>query len=91
MDREQLIHLCTLARLKLTEGEIEAFETKFNSMLNFTQTVLSYEPQSGGPPLTLIDSLEPRRDLPGDCEWPAGTVHDYRVPRIIAGADGGGD
>ncbi len=91
MDRDHLLHLCALARLDLAESEREAFEAKFNSMLNFTQKVLAYEPQSGGEPLTLIEKLELRRDVPVDFEWPAGCQHDYRVPMVIdfeAGGEG---
>ena len=91
MDREQLVHLCALARLSLSDGELEAFETKFNSMLAFTQTVLAYQPVSEGHPLTLIEKLDLRRDVAQDFDWPQSAAHDYRVPMVIdfeAGGEG---
>lgn len=91
MDRDQLVHLCGLARLSLEEGELEAFEAKFNSMLAFTQTVLSYEAVTEGHPLALIEKLELRRDVPDEFSWPDGTAHDYKVPMVIdfeAGGEG---
>ncbi|MCC7477630.1 hypothetical protein IT575_04145 [bacterium] len=91
MDREDLLHLCALARLDLDQAELEAFEGKFNSMLSFTQKVLAYEPAGDAEPLTLIDKLELRRDVARDFEWPEQTVHDYQVPTVIdfeAGGEG---
>jgi aspartyl/glutamyl-tRNA(Asn/Gln) amidotransferase C subunit len=88
MDREQLLHLCNLARLKLAETDIEAFEAKFGSMLDFVHKMMAYQPDGSGPPLTLIEELELRPDQPRDFDWPAGTTHEYRVPRIINFAGG---
>jgi aspartyl/glutamyl-tRNA(Asn/Gln) amidotransferase C subunit len=88
MEREKLLHLCELARLTLAESELEAFAVKFGSMLGFVEQMMGYEPHGDAPPLTLIDKLEFRPDMAVDAQWPAGTVHDYQVPRIIDFAGG---
>jgi Asp-tRNA(Asn)/Glu-tRNA(Gln) amidotransferase C subunit len=83
MDRRSFDHLCELARLELKPEELVEFERKFKRLLGFVDQVQSYTPESSGPPLTLCDRLEPRRDSARGFDWPAGRRHDYKSPAII--------
>jgi aspartyl/glutamyl-tRNA(Asn/Gln) amidotransferase C subunit len=89
MDRQTFEKLCELARLELTDAELVEFERKFNRLLGFVEQVQAYTPQSAGPPLTLAERVELRRDNIADFEWPEGFKHDYRVPQIIDFEGGG--
>jgi Asp-tRNA(Asn)/Glu-tRNA(Gln) amidotransferase C subunit len=75
--------LCELSRLRLDADETEAFAEKFAGLLHFVDRVQSYEPQSAAPPATAGERLELRGDVERDCAWPRGTIHDYRVPKVI--------
>lgn len=83
MDRRSFEHLCELARLELDPSEVVEFERKFKRLLGFVEQVQNYTPASSGPPLTLSDKVELRRDAPRDFPWMPGRKHDYRVPTII--------
>jgi Asp-tRNA(Asn)/Glu-tRNA(Gln) amidotransferase C subunit len=83
MDRRSFEHLCELARLELGPDELVEFERKFKRLLGFVEQVQNYTPANSGPPLTLSERVDPRRDAPRDFPWPAGRAHDYRVPAII--------
>ena len=83
MERRAFDHLCELARLTLAKEELGEFERKFERLLEFVEQVQRYTPQSSGPPLTLVDKVELRRDAPLSFDWPADTTHDYRVPTVI--------
>jgi Asp-tRNA(Asn)/Glu-tRNA(Gln) amidotransferase C subunit len=83
MDPHLLTDLCQLARLDLTEEERAGFLSKFESLLHFVETVQAHAETGDGAPLTLIDELVPRRDVPQPFEWPAGWNHEYRVPKVI--------
>lgn len=89
MDRQTFEHLCTLARLQMSDTEIAEFERKFKSMLQFVEQTQAYTPESDAPPLVLKTMVELRRDTIRTFEWPDGTVHDYRVPKIIDFEGGG--
>ena len=83
MERETLEHLCTLARLQLSAEEIAEFEQKFARLLEFVEQTQYYKPKSEGPPLTLVQQVDLRRDQIVHFDWPDETAHSYRVPRII--------
>jgi Asp-tRNA(Asn)/Glu-tRNA(Gln) amidotransferase C subunit len=83
MDRALLGTLCELSRLRLDAAEADAFAQKFEGLLHFVERVQSYEPQSSAPPLTAGSHVELRKDVEAPFPWPAGTVHDYRVPKVI--------
>ena len=84
-----LDQLCALARIELSPGERDDFKAKFEGLLAFVEQVQSYQSSDPSGSLAMHDTLVPRRDIPVDFEWPAGTVHDYRVPQVIAfGEDG---
>jgi Asp-tRNA(Asn)/Glu-tRNA(Gln) amidotransferase C subunit len=89
MDRRQLDHLCTLARLHLADDEIAEFERKFTRLLVFVEAIQAYQPQTEGAPLTLKESVGLRLDTKRGFSWPEGTAHDYKVPRIIDFEGGG--
>jgi Asp-tRNA(Asn)/Glu-tRNA(Gln) amidotransferase C subunit len=89
MERDAFNHLCGLARLTLGAGEFAEFEGKFARLLGFVEQVQGYTPQTSGPPLTLIDRVELRRDMPLSYDWPENTAHSYRVPAVIDFEGGG--
>jgi Asp-tRNA(Asn)/Glu-tRNA(Gln) amidotransferase C subunit len=89
MERRAFDHLCELARLTLGRDELEEFERKFERLLEFVEQVQGYSPQSSGPPLTLVEKVELRRDAPLSFDWPEDTVHEYRVPTVIDFEGGG--
>jgi Asp-tRNA(Asn)/Glu-tRNA(Gln) amidotransferase C subunit len=88
MEDALLDQLCSLARLELSADERGDFKAKFERLLGFVEQVQSYESDSGAEAgatgLAMHDELTPRRDVPVQFEWPASTVHDYRVPQVIA-------
>jgi len=83
MDRKAFEHLCNLARLELSADETAEFEHKFERLLEFVDQCQQYEPASREAPLTLKDNVELRKDHSQGFEWPEGTAHEYRVPKII--------
>ena len=83
MEREALEHLCTLARLHLSADEVAEFERKFSRLLEFVEQTQYYKPKSEGPPLTLVQQVELRRDQVDPFDWPELEAHDYHVPKII--------
>jgi Asp-tRNA(Asn)/Glu-tRNA(Gln) amidotransferase C subunit len=83
MDRRAFEKLCELARLELSADELAEFEHKFRRLLDFVEQLRAYTPRTEGPPLTLADRVELRRDMPQPFDWPEDFVHDYRVPKII--------
>ena len=89
MDRRSFDHLCELARLELKPEELVEFERKFKRLLGFVEQVQNYTPTSSGPPLTLCEHVNLRRDTTQDFRWPSGRKHDYRVPAIIDFEEGG--
>ena len=89
MDRQTFEKLCGLARLELSADELVEFERKFSRLLGFVEQVRAYTPVTEGPPLTLAERVELRRDTAADFEWPEGFKHDYRVPQIIDFEGGG--
>jgi len=78
-----------LARLQLSPDELVEFERKFARLLEFVEKTQEYQPQSEGPPLTLLPHVDLRRDHSSPFDWPAEAAHDYRVPRIIDFEGGG--
>ncbi|HEX6362577.1 MAG TPA: hypothetical protein VFZ93_06470 [Albitalea sp.] len=84
MDDALLDQLCALARIELSAAERDDFRAKFERLLDFVEVVQTYAASDDQLPLSMLEQLEPRRDTPQQFEWPAGTVHDYRVPQVIA-------
>lgn len=83
MDRAAFNHLCILARLELEPAEYTEFEAKFERLLEFVDKVQAYTPVTTGPPMTLAERVDLRRDASAPFDWPEGCVHDYHVPAII--------
>jgi Asp-tRNA(Asn)/Glu-tRNA(Gln) amidotransferase C subunit len=82
-----LDQLCALARIQLNAGEREDFKAKFEGLLAFVEQVQTYAAageEVHSSELGMHGELTPRRDVPVEFEWPARTVHDYRVPQVIA-------
>jgi len=83
MEHQLFEHLCELARLELREDEREEFERKFERLVGFVEHIQAYSPQTGQPPLTLVEKVELRRDTVSRFEWPGEVDHEYHVPQII--------
>lgn len=83
MDRNTFARMCKLARIELTEQERESFEPKFEKLLGFVEIIQQYEPISSGQPMTLVESLSLRPDIPRHFEWPEGQKQQYQVPKVI--------
>lgn len=81
MEAGVLVNLCGLARLRLDDAEKEAFAAKFERLLGFVEHVQTAELDD----VSVTDStvLDLRRDITQDFNWPAGSQHDYRVPKVI--------
>lgn len=89
MERSAFNHLCLLARLELDPVEFSEFEAKFERLLEFVDQVQAYTPVTTGPPMTLAERVELRRDASAPFDWPDDATHNYRVPAIIDFEGGG--
>ena len=83
MDRNIFDRMCKLARIELTEQEQANFEPKFEKLLGFVDVIQKYEPSGKTQPMTLVESLILRPDLPRAFEWPEGQKQHFQVPQII--------
>lgn len=82
MDRKTFEHVCALARIRLDDDDFRDFERKFHQLLEFVDQIHSHESASGTTPLTLHESVTPRRDNSRIFDW-EDTEHNYNVPKII--------
>lgn len=93
--RDDVVHVARLARLALTDDEIELFTQQLGDVLDHAADVAALD-TSGVPPtahpLPLVNVL--REDEPWDgvdrdevlAEAPAAEDHRFRVPRILGEA-----
>ncbi len=91
LSREDVVHVARLARLELTDDEVEVFTAQLRSVLDHAADVaaldLSHLPPSSHPiPLeNVLRADEPRPSLERDevlAVAPAVEDHRFRVPRI---------
>jgi aspartyl-tRNA(Asn)/glutamyl-tRNA(Gln) amidotransferase subunit C len=92
LTRADVEHVARLARLELTEDEIEQFTAELGVILEHAQEVAGIDTHDVPPtahPLSLVNVLrpdEPRPSLDRDevlAMAPAAEDHRFRVPRIL--------
>jgi aspartyl-tRNA(Asn)/glutamyl-tRNA(Gln) amidotransferase subunit C len=92
LTRADVEHVARLARLELTESEIEQFTAELGVILEHAQEVAGIDTHDVPPtahPLSLVNVLrpdEPRPSLDRDevlAMAPAAEDHRFRVPRIL--------
>jgi aspartyl-tRNA(Asn)/glutamyl-tRNA(Gln) amidotransferase subunit C len=95
ISRQQVIHVARLARLDLTEDEVERFTEQLGAVLDHAAGVASLDTTGVEPtahPLPLANVFrpdEPRPALDRDevlAAAPAVEGHRFRVPRILGDA-----
>jgi len=85
IDREQVLHVARLARLDLTEEEVERFSQQLGAILEAVSTVSELELDDVPPtshPLDVVNVL--REDVPGPC-----ATHEDALANAPDPADGG--
>ena len=95
LSRDDVVHVARLARLDLTEEEIDLFTGQVADVLRHAQAVASLETAGVPPtahPVPLVNVLRddvPRPSLDSDevlAQAPATEGHRFRVPRILGDA-----
>jgi aspartyl-tRNA(Asn)/glutamyl-tRNA(Gln) amidotransferase subunit C len=95
ISREQVVHVARLARLDLTEEELDRFTGQLAAVLEHAAGVASLDTAGVEPtahPLPLANVLRPDEPRPGlDRDEvlamaPAAEDHRFRVPRILGEA-----
>ena len=95
LSRDDVVHVARLARLDLTEAEIDLFTGQLTDVLRHAQAVASLETAGVPPtahPVPLVNVLRvdvPRPSLDRDevlAQAPAAEDHRFRVPRILGDA-----
>ena len=92
LDRDHLLHLARLARLDLTEAELEALRPRLQAIIEYVDQLKKLDVE-GVPPLdNVVDLANPRRaddprpGLPSEAALsnaPAAAGPYFTVPRII--------
>jgi aspartyl-tRNA(Asn)/glutamyl-tRNA(Gln) amidotransferase subunit C len=95
LSRDDVAHVATLARLELTEDELEQFTRQLGAVLDHAADVAALDTAGVPPtahPLPLVNVLrddEPRPGLDRDevlAEAPSAQDGRFRVPRILGEA-----
>ena len=90
---EDVLHVANLARLALTEGEVEEFTVQLGAILDHAARVEALDTEGVPPtahPLPLVNVLRPDIPRPGVdrdeilAAAPEVEQHRFRVPRILA-------
>src|SRR5580658_6216009 len=95
LSREDVVHVAVLARLALTDQEIEQFTQQLGAVLEHAEDVASLDTEGVPPtahPLDLVNVL--REDVPAPCldrdevlaMAPAAEDGRFRVPKILGEA-----
>ncbi|GIW67136.1 MAG: hypothetical protein KatS3mg096_004 [Candidatus Parcubacteria bacterium] len=64
--KEQILHLANLARLKLSDEEIEKLVQDLTKILNYVEKINELDLKNIEPMINIIEKLEPREDDGGD-------------------------
>jgi aspartyl-tRNA(Asn)/glutamyl-tRNA(Gln) amidotransferase subunit C len=94
IDREHVLHIARLARLKLSEEEVEQFSRQLGSILEYVEQ-LDHAPTDGVDPTSIMDQEhESMRDdvpvpsLPREAILHNGPLvkdNHFAVPKVIGG------
>jgi aspartyl-tRNA(Asn)/glutamyl-tRNA(Gln) amidotransferase subunit C len=97
LDREQVLHVARLARLELTEEEVERFGTELSKVLDHIETIGELGDMADVAPTSHVVAVEnalrgdePRPSLPRDialASAPDAALGGFRVPSPGAGSD----
>jgi len=94
IDREQVLKIAKLARLKLSEAEIESFTKQIGSVLDFVKKLATIDAGTAEPTCSVEPSHDPLRN---DTEKPSLSQEDalrngpkvkkgfFAVPKVIDG------
>jgi|GEM_PF-1910590 len=83
MEDELLVHLCELARLRLTEAERASFAAKFAQVLAFVEEIKALQLDvEGVPPPVMKERQEAAEDAARESEPSPELPCDYRVGAI---------
>ncbi len=95
LSRDQVLHVARLARLELTEEEVERFSGELSKVLDYIETIEQLD-LSGVPPTSHVINVEnalradePRPSLPRDVALesaPDAALGGFRVPSPGAAA-----
>jgi aspartyl-tRNA(Asn)/glutamyl-tRNA(Gln) amidotransferase subunit C len=95
LSRDDVVHVARLARLALTDEELDLFTGQLGDVLRHAQAVESLDTEGVPPtahPVPLVNVLRedvPRPSLDHDevlAQAPAAEDHRFRVPRILGDA-----
>jgi len=95
LSRDDVVHVARLARLSLTDDEVDLFTGQLAAVLRHAEAVESLDTTGVRPtahPLPLVNVLRddtPRPSLDRDevlAQAPAAEEHRFRVPRILGEA-----
>lgn len=93
ISREDVLHVALLARLELSEAEVERFTRELNAILGHVDQLRAVATEGVEPtshPLALVNVMredEPRPPLPREAvlaNAPERTADGFRVPPVIA-------
>ena len=97
LDREQVLHVARLARLELTDDEVERFGTELSKVLDHIETIGELGDMADVAPTSHVVAVEkalrgdePRPSLPRDvalASAPDAALGGFRVPSPGAGSD----
>jgi aspartyl-tRNA(Asn)/glutamyl-tRNA(Gln) amidotransferase subunit C len=95
LSRDQVLHVARLARLELTEAEIERFSGELSKVLDYVETINELGDLTGVPPTSHVVNVEnalradePRPSWPRDVMLgaaPDAAAGGFRVPSPGAG------
>ena len=96
LSRDQVLHVARLARLELTEGEVERFGTELSKVLDHIETIGQLGPMDDVAPTSHVVAVEnalradePTPSLPRDVALaaaPDAAMGGFRVPSPGAGS-----
>jgi aspartyl-tRNA(Asn)/glutamyl-tRNA(Gln) amidotransferase subunit C len=96
LNRDQVLHVAKLARLELTEEEIERFASELSNVLDHIETIDQLGDLAGVPPTSHVIDVEnalradePRPSLPVEvalASAPDAALGGFRVPSPGGGA-----
>jgi aspartyl-tRNA(Asn)/glutamyl-tRNA(Gln) amidotransferase subunit C len=97
LDRDQVLHVARLARLELSDGEVERFLGELSNVLTHIETINQLDDLDDAEPTSHVVAVEnalradePQPSLPQDVALaaaPDAAQGGFRVPSPAAGSD----
>src|SRR6185503_9516232 len=86
IDREQVLHVARLARLRLTEDEVERMSSELSSILDHIEKISELDLENVEPTSHVVEVENVlRADEPRD-SWPRERILDSAPTRLTAGS-----